>query len=272
MSTTATDIELADDWDPETLDELTPVIAAYHRQAQRHATKAVQYAIETGRLLRKAKDQVEYGEWGSWLDQNFPAARRTAQMYMRVSRELPKLEDPQHVADLSLRDLDKRLRSGTRARDEESVRDGRTDWPVEPGEGAIVRTPGLPAYMVGWIRPAKDVVLPIGSDAGPDEFYWVTRWTHGESVETDGLRQKTETPIETYGTIRPIHGSGIRYALRNVYNFPSEYMEIRRADWLEPMDYNHEMCPDRDEWPQVVKDHILSHDVTPEIREWLDER
>jgi hypothetical protein len=62
--------------------------------------------MECGRLLIEAKAQVGHGGWLPWLEANCTLRPRTAQAYMRLARELPKLpeQEAQRVADLSVRD------------------------------------------------------------------------------------------------------------------------------------------------------------------------
>ena len=66
----------------------------------------MQHALNAGDLLLKAKKKVAHGGWLDWLKENCHFSERTAQGYMRLSRELPQLEDSkaQRVADLPLRD------------------------------------------------------------------------------------------------------------------------------------------------------------------------
>src|SRR5262245_40455235 len=41
--------------------------------------------VEIGRLLLRAKDLVDHGEWLPWLKTNFPLSDRTAARYMAVA-------------------------------------------------------------------------------------------------------------------------------------------------------------------------------------------
>jgi hypothetical protein len=95
-------------------------LAARIRQEHEACILAVQrgceHAIEAGRLLIKAKDQLKHGQWLPWLRGHCQISGRTAQLYMQLARLAP---NAQHVADLSLRramlqlrrdDADKRRR------------------------------------------------------------------------------------------------------------------------------------------------------------------
>ena len=64
---------------------LVTEIEAAHKMAQSAFASAVENAAHCGQLLLKAKAQVTHGEWGDWLDRNFPAGKRTAQGYMRLA-------------------------------------------------------------------------------------------------------------------------------------------------------------------------------------------
>ena len=89
----------------QTLDGLAGQINAEHRAAQQAARKTITHVLKAGELLIEAKAKVQHGEWLSWLQQNCTFSERTAQTYMRVAREYPKLDEvnAQRVADFSLR-------------------------------------------------------------------------------------------------------------------------------------------------------------------------
>jgi hypothetical protein len=89
-----------------TLSDLAQKINHHHIEAERAAKSAVEHAIQAGNYLLIAKAQVKHGEWLPWLEANCEVSERTAQAYMRIARELPKLDEgkAQRVADLSLRD------------------------------------------------------------------------------------------------------------------------------------------------------------------------
>jgi hypothetical protein len=75
-----------------------PAIAADVRReveaAEQSWRDAVAHAIRAGELLIEAKAQVKHGDWGGWLDANFPGSRTTATNYMRLAA------NRQSVADL----------------------------------------------------------------------------------------------------------------------------------------------------------------------------
>ena len=81
------------------------------REAESAARSAVDLAIEAGKQLNAAKEQVPHGQWENWLADNVEAAPRTAQAYMKLARELPLLsaEEAQRVADLPLREAMKAI-------------------------------------------------------------------------------------------------------------------------------------------------------------------
>ena len=77
-----------------------------HRQCEHAARSAVTHAVRCGELLLHAKAAVPHGGWLPWLAENTQVNERTAQLYMRLARELPKLDPSkaQRVADLPLRE------------------------------------------------------------------------------------------------------------------------------------------------------------------------
>lgn len=54
-------------------------------QAEKNAKSTVQKAIDAGRYLIAAKEQIEHGNWLTWLGQNWNYTRRQAQTYMEIS-------------------------------------------------------------------------------------------------------------------------------------------------------------------------------------------
>jgi hypothetical protein len=85
-----------------TLSDLATRIRAEHQAVG----DALKHAITAGELLTEAKVQVPHGDWLPWLEANCEMSLRTAQAYMRIAREIGKLDDgnTQRVAHLSIRD------------------------------------------------------------------------------------------------------------------------------------------------------------------------
>ncbi len=72
----------------------------------------VEHACRAGEWLLQAKRHVQHGEWQAWLADNVQFSDRTARGYMRVAKNLPKLEENGNVvADLPLREALKYLAS-----------------------------------------------------------------------------------------------------------------------------------------------------------------
>ena len=88
------------------LGSLAEQINVEHRAVEETSRGALAHAFEAGRLLLKAKAELHanqgYGNWGAWLADNVECSDRTAQLYMQIASS-PQLEDPQRVAELSLR-------------------------------------------------------------------------------------------------------------------------------------------------------------------------
>jgi hypothetical protein len=82
-----------------------------HAQAQAAIKTGVAHAERAGKALIRAKSNVEHGQWSGWLAQHFDGSERTAQIYMRLARKMPLLDDETRiaVADLSLREAVKKV-------------------------------------------------------------------------------------------------------------------------------------------------------------------
>lgn len=97
-----------------TLAALARQINAAHKACELAVREAVNHALLAGELLNEAKARVAHGAWKSWLANHVDCSERTAQLYMRVARELPRLDasKAQRVALLPLRNLASALANG----------------------------------------------------------------------------------------------------------------------------------------------------------------
>ena len=82
----------------EELDRLGGWVRVEFEQAERHWQTAVEHAIRCGRVLIAAKELCRHGEWAAWLEANFPASERSAQRYMQVARNPPRVADSLNAA------------------------------------------------------------------------------------------------------------------------------------------------------------------------------
>ena len=62
---------------------------------------AFRSAVEIGRRLVEAKEQVAHGEWGAWLEENVSYSERTAQNFMSIYKGYVVNGKTQPVADLN---------------------------------------------------------------------------------------------------------------------------------------------------------------------------
>lgn len=102
---------------PQT-DNLAQQIQRHHDDAQRCAGEAVEHARRAGDALLQAKAEIGHGNWLPWFEKaGFTFAERTAQAYMRLAKEWPRLPEQKRnaVADLSLRDAMKALAKPAKA-------------------------------------------------------------------------------------------------------------------------------------------------------------
>lgn len=63
---------------------LVPLIK---NEIERGDAAGLEHYRRAGEMLIEAKEQVEYGDWLSWLERNFHLSRTTAQTYMRLAGE-----------------------------------------------------------------------------------------------------------------------------------------------------------------------------------------
>ena len=138
------------------LSELAQAITREHGLANQAFKTALHHAIKAGELLKEAKAKVGHGAWLPWLQENCHVSERTAQGYMRLAREFPKLdsEKAQRVADLPLRAALKEIAQerreyetyGTLANHEEEF--NPDEWSDMIGELNIIYFPNDSEYQI----------------------------------------------------------------------------------------------------------------------------
>jgi hypothetical protein len=97
------------------LADLAERINAEHEQAVAALRSGLEHARTAGELLLQAKGQLTHGGWLPWLKEHCTVSTRTAQLYMRVAKRWPELEEgasnAQGLAHLTLEDADRLLAS-----------------------------------------------------------------------------------------------------------------------------------------------------------------
>lgn len=80
--------------EPQHLATLAAEILDAHNACLAAMSTALDHAKRAGDLLNSAKGQAKHGEWLPWLAANCPdISARTAQGYMRIAREWPRLQE-----------------------------------------------------------------------------------------------------------------------------------------------------------------------------------
>ena len=139
-----------------------------HERAQACFESGIAHAQRAGAALIKAKAQIDHGGWSAWLASNFNGSERTAQLYMRLVRRLPELDDETRnaVADSSLREAATLIAEPRTLRIEYSVPELRPprctiDFPnVEPSPLPVAGA----GYPKGGHEPATASVSPSERD------------------------------------------------------------------------------------------------------------
>jgi hypothetical protein len=114
-------------------EELTTKILGYHNAVCGASREAIQNARWAGQGLRVMKERLDHGEWGKWLDANFPKSQETASHYMRIDTNW-KLIEP-HLDELTIRSLKSFLVSRSRSKKEakpEIKPEIKTEIKIEP--------------------------------------------------------------------------------------------------------------------------------------------
>jgi len=91
------------------LETIRDQIAEAHRACESHLQEGLEKANRVGSLLITAKQAVPHGKWSEWVESNCGFSMRTAQTYMRIHREFPKLSNTRDVALLGIKEADELL-------------------------------------------------------------------------------------------------------------------------------------------------------------------
>jgi hypothetical protein len=87
---------------PGSLADLVVRVNHEHKQVKECIIKGAHHAVKAGELLWEAKRKARHGRWLEWIAENCEFSERTAQLYMNLASELPRMANPQSIADLSL--------------------------------------------------------------------------------------------------------------------------------------------------------------------------
>ena len=121
------------------LDRLAREVRSHHQQAETAWQNAVEHAWRCGQVLIEAKTLCRHGEWLPWL-REVGIHERTAQVYMRLARQIRSPADLPATITEALDSLGDRERRERRARRQKLSAEfdrvvgppgeRRPDWPV----------------------------------------------------------------------------------------------------------------------------------------------
>jgi hypothetical protein len=72
------------------LTDLAARIRAEHEATSAALKSGVRHAMAAGDLLLEARQQVPHGQWLAWIKENCELSERTAQLYIRLAKTVPK--------------------------------------------------------------------------------------------------------------------------------------------------------------------------------------
>ena len=112
---------------------LAEQIRTAHAAVSTALRDGVRHALAAGQLLLQAKQAVGHGGWSTWLQRQCRFSPRTAQAYMRLARELPKLPPAKAQRAADRADRHEAHRPGSGRRGEGQVARCRMACRREPG-------------------------------------------------------------------------------------------------------------------------------------------
>lgn len=96
------------------LERLSPDIKASYEQARLHANETIKYALVCGRKLNEAKDLVRHGQFGRFMVETLEIHPSTANRYMRLANEWPRIEQEIGADEAAMLTLTEGLSKATR--------------------------------------------------------------------------------------------------------------------------------------------------------------
>ena len=188
----------------ETLAEMANESA---EQAEKNAKLTVQKAIDAGRYLAAAKEQIEHGQWSAWLGKNWNFSSVTAWRYMSLSVKSFTMKDLG-----SAKNVNEALRmiadeKAENAPPEERIPDRVTV--VDPDETKEVDDDPAPDPPTNRKaakgsdkvsedkKPRTQTVVPELIDEDEDKYDPVDDWFACRTLEDVALKWLGETPDDT---------------------------------------------------------------------------
>jgi hypothetical protein len=84
------------------LADLATQLNSEHQQVKDCLMKGALHAVKAGQLLWEAKRKAGHGHWLEWVDENCKFSRSTAELYMRLARDLPQQANSQCIENLTV--------------------------------------------------------------------------------------------------------------------------------------------------------------------------
>lgn len=125
-------------------DALVDAIRREHNAAAAAAMTALDHAIEAGRLLSVARQNVKHGEWEAFVRNRCGIAERTARLYLRLDAHREVLTNRQRVAGLTVREAARLIAETNAEREPKSLEMASGDQP----ESSDMRIPA-------WYEPGR---------------------------------------------------------------------------------------------------------------------
>jgi hypothetical protein len=172
------------------LTDLAQAIEHEHQAAHQAAQTALAHALECGQLLLQAKAAVGHGGWLAWVEANLTFGPRQATNYMRLAREIPKLddEDRKQVSDLTMRDAVGQLALNARAI--ARLPEGKVAEVIDDAESAPLK------LLLGRAEAQQQRRKSAGSE--PDREKWTTIPWQAYTLADDRLLAAIEQVISDF--------------------------------------------------------------------------
>ncbi len=184
-------------------------------QAEKHAKGAVQFALQAGRALQAAKDQVPHGEWLAWLGANWDYHQMTASRYMRLANytcvfNLKSAESINEALRIVAEDPDTPKQTRTPKASVEVIEPGQPS--VQPDDDPTPDPPSIRKTAKGSQKRSEDKkpktaavtpeILParmedLGIDSKPEHWNPITLADYSDDELLDTIDSRAAEPKKT---------------------------------------------------------------------------
>jgi hypothetical protein len=216
--------------EPTTLEQLADAISAEHQALQASLKTTLFHALRCGQLLIEAKRKLSHGGFMRWVEKHCAVSYSTANRYMLLARELPKVPTVGTLPDLSQRGAAKRLPEISL--DEAELLIWKTSNQRKAEEAERRLTPEERAEAAGSAAKYAAFEERFDTEPGPISARWAIEQIrvllkHVKEEYRADLKVTKRFP-QKCGDRRKLSPEGARFLAKLIHELGTEYLTIAK--------------------------------------------